>query len=133
MELKGELEKAREEYEMAATAAFAQGATYSLPLQGLARLSLQEGNEDKAIEYVQKAIQSEPNLASNHLLLGKLYIKSGNLKQAVATLKTATDLDSADGTSYYLLFRTYLKLKMSAEARWAQTQFEEVKKAYGEE
>lgn len=133
LELKGELEKARETYEMAAAGASAQGAPYSQPLQGLARVSLQEGNEAQAIEYTQKAIQVEPNLASNHFLLGKLYIKTGGLDRGVAALKRATELDSADATPYYLLFRTYLKLKMSPEAKWAQDRFEEVKKAYGEE
>jgi tetratricopeptide (TPR) repeat protein len=133
MELKGELEKAREEYEMAVAAAAAQRAAYSLPLQGLARFYLQEGNEEQAVEYTQKAIQSEPNLASNHSLLGKLYIQTGDLKNGVSALKRATDLDSADSTPYYLLFRTYLKLKMPAEAIWAKARFEELKKAYGEE
>jgi len=102
-------------------------------LQGLARLYLQEGNEERAIEYAQKAIQSEPNLASNHLLLGKLYIQTGDLKNGVSALKKAADLDSADASPYYLLFRTYLKLKMVAEAKQAQARFEELKKAYGEE
>jgi tetratricopeptide (TPR) repeat protein len=132
-ELKGELEKARDEYQHAATAVAAQGAAYSLPLQGLARISLQEGNDDKAIEYVQKAIQTEPTLASNHALLGKLYIKKGDPSHGISALKKATDLDPADATPYYLLFRTYLKLKMPADAGWAQARFEEVKKAYGEE
>src|SRR5207249_1190170 len=98
-----------------------------------ARVSLEEGNEDKAIEYVQKAIQSEPTLASNHVLLGKLYIKKGDSSNGISALKKAADLDSADATPYYLLFRTYLKLKMPADANWAQARFEEVKKAYGEE
>jgi tetratricopeptide (TPR) repeat protein len=133
MELKGEVEKAREEYERAVAAAAAQRAAYSLPLQGLARLYLQEGNEEQAIEYTQKAIQSEPNLASNHLLLGKLYIQTGDLKNGVSALKRAADLDPVDATPYYLLFRTYLKLKMVAEAKQVQARFEELKKAYGEE
>src|SRR5262249_21761113 len=74
-ELKGDWEKARDEFQRAAAAVAAQGAAYSLPLQGLARIFVEEGNEDKAIEYVQKAIQLEPTLASNQVLLGKLYIK----------------------------------------------------------
>jgi len=133
MELKGELEKAREEYEAAVAAGAAQRAAYSQPLQGLARLYLPQGNEERALEYAQKAIQSEPNLASNHLLLGKLYIQTGDVKNGVSALKKAADLDSADASPYYLLFRTYLKLKMVAEAKQAQARFEELKKAYGEE
>jgi tetratricopeptide (TPR) repeat protein len=132
-ELKGDLDKASDEYQQAAVAVAAQGAAYSLPLQGLARVSLEEGNDDKAIEYVRKAIQSEPTLASNHVLLGKLYIKKGDSSNGISALKRAADLDSADATPYYLLFRTYLKLKMPADASWAQARFEEVKKAYGEE
>lgn len=132
-ELKGELEKTRETYEMAVSAGGSQGATYSQPLQGLARIYLQEGDEAKAIEYTQRAIQLDPRLASNHLLLGKLFIKTGELQKALSSLKTATDLDPTDATSYYLLLGAYLKLKMPEEAKWAQARFEEVKKAYGEE
>jgi tetratricopeptide (TPR) repeat protein len=133
LELKGELEKAREAFAMAVSAAGTQGAVYSEPLHGLARISLQEGDLIKAIAYTQQAIQMEPKAASNHLLLGKLCLKTGELQKAISSLKTATDLDSSDPTPYYLLLGTYLKLKMPQEAQWAQARFEEVKKAYGEE
>jgi tetratricopeptide (TPR) repeat protein len=133
LELKGELEEAREAFKMTVSAAATQGADYSEPLHGLARISLQEGDLIKAIEYTRRAIQLEPKVASNHLLLGKLYLKTGELQKAISSLKTATDLDSSDATPYYLLLGTYLKLKMPKEAQWAQARFEEVKKAYGEE
>jgi tetratricopeptide (TPR) repeat protein len=133
LELKGEKERAKEEYEAGASAATSQGAIYSLPLQGVARLYLQENNDEKALEYVQKAIQLEPKLASNYLLLGKVYLRTADLAKAVVALKQSVDLDPADAAPYHLLFRTYLKLKMPAEAKWAQAQFEEVKKAYGED
>jgi tetratricopeptide (TPR) repeat protein len=133
LELKGDRKRAMEEYEAAAAAAAAQGAVYSLPLQGSARLFLQEDNADQALEQVQKAIQLEPRLASNHVLLGKVYLRRGELDKGVSALKSATELNQTDAASYHLLFRTYLKLKMPAEAKWAQTRFEEVKQAYGEE
>ncbi|MCI0724173.1 MAG: tetratricopeptide repeat protein [Acidobacteria bacterium] len=133
LELKGDRKRAMEEYQTAVAAAAAQQATYSLPLQGVARLYLQENNGDKALEYVQQAIQLEPKLATNHRLLGKLYLTTGDLAKGVAALKQAVDLDPTDAAPYHLLFRTYLKLKMPAEAKWAQAQFEEVKKAYGED
>ncbi|MCI0422831.1 MAG: tetratricopeptide repeat protein [Acidobacteria bacterium] len=133
LELKGELEKAKETFEIAVSAAGSQGAAYSEPLHGLARISLQEGDLTKAIEYTQRAIQMEPKAASNHLLLGKLYLKTGDLQKGISSLKTATELDSSDATPYYLLLGIYLKLKMPKEAQWAQARFEEVKKAYGEE
>jgi tetratricopeptide (TPR) repeat protein len=133
LELKGDKEKATEEYQAGASAATSQGAIYSLPLQGIARLYLQENNDEKALEYVQKAIQLEPKLASNYLLLGKVYLRTADLAKAVGALKQSVDLDPADAAPYHLLFRTYLKLKMPTEAKWAQARFEEVKKAYGEE
>jgi tetratricopeptide (TPR) repeat protein len=133
LELKGDKKRAMEEYEAGASAATSQGAIYSLPLQGVARLYLQENNDEKALEYVQKAIQLEPKLASNYLLLGKVYLRTADLAKAVGALKQSVDLDPADAAPYHLLFRTYLKLKMPAEAKWAQARFEEVKKAYGEE
>jgi predicted Zn-dependent protease len=102
-------------------------------MQGCARLFLQEDNADRALEYVKKAIQLEPSLASNHVLLGKVYLRNGELEKGVSALKSATELNATDAASYHLLFRTYLKLKMPAEAKWAQTRFEEVKQAYGEE
>ena len=133
LELKGERKKAMEEYEAGVAAAADQGAVYSLPLQGVARLHLLEDNLDEALRYVQEAIQLEPKLASSHLLLGKLYLRTGDLAKGVSALKQAVDLDPAEAAPYHLLFRTYLKLKMPAEAKWAQARFEEVKKAYGED
>lgn len=133
LELKGELEEAKKAFEMAVSAAGNQRAAYSDPLHGLARISLQEGDLAKAIEYTQRAIQMEPKAAGNHLLLGKLYLKTGDLQKGISALKTATELDTSDATPYYLLLGTYLKLKMPKEAQWAQARFEEVKKAYGEE
>jgi predicted Zn-dependent protease len=65
--------------------------------------------------------------------LGKLYLRTGDLVKGVSALKQAVALDPADAAPYHLLFRTYLKLKMPAEAKWAQARFEEVKKAYGED
>jgi len=132
-ELKGEKEKAMEEFQAGASATAAQGAIYSLPLQGIARLYSQANNDEKALEYIQKAIELEPKLASSHLLLGKIYLRTGDLEKGVAALRQAVDLDPADAAPYHLLFRTYLKLKMPAEAKWAQARFEEVKKAYGED
>ena len=125
--------RAMEEYQAGASATAAQGAIYSLPLQGIARLYRQDNNDEKALESIQKAIQLEPKLASNYLLLGKIYVTAGDLAKGVAALRQAVELDPADAAPYHLLFRTYLKLKMAAEAKWAQGRFEEVKKAYGED
>jgi len=132
-ELKGERQKAKAEYELAAAAVASQKMTYGWPLQGLARVYVQQDNLPEALRYARQAVSLDSKLASSHLVLGKIYIQAGELASGIAELKVAAELDPTDATPHYWLSRAYLKMKMPAEAQQEQEIFSQIKAAYRNE
>lgn len=132
-ELKGELAKAKAEYEIAAAAAAAQRAPYGWPLQGLARLYLQKQDLAEALRYARVAVSRDSKLASSRLLLGKLYVQTGEVENGIRELKGAAELDPTDATPHYLLSRAYQKMNLPAEAQREQETFIQLKAVYPNE
>jgi len=132
-ELSRELDKAIEEYRLAAEAATLQKTTFSWPYQGLARLYLLKEGLPEALGFARKAVSIEPKLAGNHTTLGKLYLQMEEMSKGIEELKVAADLDPTDSTPHYWLSRAYSKLKMKPEAEREQKLFVELKATYGNE
>lgn len=132
-ELKGELERAKADYELAVAAAASQKASYGWPLLGLARICLQRDNLSEALRYAQQSVAIDPMLGSGRLLLGKLYLQTGEVSKAIAELKVAADLLPTDATPHYLLSGAYLKMKMPDLARREQEMFLQIKATYPDE
>ncbi len=130
-ELKGDLEKAKAEYQASLSAS--QKGAYAWPLQGLSSISLKKDNLLEAIRYAEQAASLDPKLASNRLNLGKLYIQNGELLKGIAELKAASEIEPADAAPHYLLSRAYLSLKQTAEAQHEQEIFLQIKTVYGSE
>jgi tetratricopeptide (TPR) repeat protein len=132
-EMKNELDRAMAEYKLALATATTQRATFSWPLQGLARVHMLKEDLPEALHYAQQAVSMEPKLASNRTTLGKLYIQTGEVSKGIEELKRTIELDPTDATCHYLLSRGYMKLKMPVEAEREQKLFLEMKAAYGDE
>jgi tetratricopeptide (TPR) repeat protein len=132
-EMRNELDRAMSEYQLAAATATSQRATFSWPLQGLARVHMLKEDLPEALHYAREAVSIEPKLASNRITLGKLYIQTGEVSKGIEELKTTIELDPTDATCHYLLSRGYMKLKMPVEAEREQKLFLEMKAAYGDE
>jgi predicted Zn-dependent protease len=126
-ERNGEFEKAKAEYEIAVALVDSQKATYAYPLGGLARLSWQQQNCPDALRYAQKAVLLDPDVASNRLILGNLYLQMGEPEKAVAELKAAAKLDARDPAPHYILTRAYRRLNMPAEAQREEEIFARLK------
>lgn len=131
LELKGRHEEAKAEYQKAVEGAHASGSSYSWPLQGLARVFLQEANLAEALRHAQKAVTTDPRLSENQLLLSRIYLLSGETVKAISSLKRAVALDATDPSPHYLLSRAYSKMRRSAEAEQALAKHAELKAAYG--
>ena len=72
------------------------------------KAAVQEQNRDarvqdqqKAIDYYQKAMQASPNDASLHNNLGSVYAEMGKVNEAKTEFQKAVDLNPAGASSYY--------------------------------
>ncbi len=126
-EMKGEVEKAKVEYEKAAALADSRQAIYAYPLEGLARLCWRQQRPSDALRYAQEVVLRDPKLASGRMMLGNLYLQTGAKEKAVAELKIAAELSPADPTPHYVLAKAYRKLGMPAEAQHEEDTFRQLK------
>lgn len=63
----------------------------------------------KALEFLRKCLQYNPNLREAHLLMGKLLEASGKVHQAILAYERSLTLDPEDATVYSSLIRLYRK------------------------
>ena len=131
LELKDRHEEAKAAYQQAIEGAAAHRSSYSWPLQGLARLYLQEANLGEALRYARMAVGLDPKLSENELLLARIYLQRGETGLAITSLAHAALLDPTDPVPHYLLSRAYAQTKRPKEAEQSLAMYTEVKAAYG--
>jgi len=68
------------------------------------------GYRQEAIEHYQAAIRLHPNLALNHLALGRTYISAGEIDLAIDSLETASNLDPENAEYLYFLGYAYFTI-----------------------
>lgn len=68
--------------------------------QKIGRYYLQNGNEDLAIDYYNRARRLEPKEYTNYILIADILLKNGNIKGAAENYLTAVSLDPLDLTDY---------------------------------
>ena len=105
---------------------------FSGPYEGMARLLLDEDIE-RALGWAQKAVQLQPELDANHLILAKVYERLGKLNQAVEELQETVRLNPSHTSAHYILFRLYKRLGHSEEAKSELSIFKKLKAVYGEQ
>jgi Flp pilus assembly protein TadD len=129
-EMRGDRELARKDYEAAIRLVEVSQAAFSLPYQRMAVL-LAEAEPAVALQYAQKAVRTENELASNHVTLAKIYEDQGRLSEAIEALKAATRLDPTLASSHYRLHRLLTKLGDKEAASKALKEFQSLVKLYG--
>ncbi|HEY5911779.1 MAG TPA: tetratricopeptide repeat protein [Verrucomicrobiae bacterium] len=87
------------------------------------------GDRAGAQDAFAAAVQQAPADASAWLLRGKAFLDEGKLKEAVADLEKACQLDPALANAYYPLFQAQTRLGNQDAARTALNKFQELKKA----
>jgi len=105
---------------------------FSLPFQGMAQV-LAETDPERALQFARQAVEREPNLESNHLVMAKVYERMGKLAESAAELQTAIKLDPSDASPRFLSFRIYTRLGNEQAAKAALDDFKKVSQLYGSE
>jgi tetratricopeptide (TPR) repeat protein len=129
-EVRGDREIARKDYEAAIRLVEGSQAAFSLPYQRMAVL-LAEAEPAVALEFAQKAVKKENELASNHLTLAKIYEDQGRLPEAIQALKAAVHVDATLASPHYRLHRLLTKLGEKEAASKALAEFQSLVKLYG--
>jgi tetratricopeptide (TPR) repeat protein len=128
----GDLERARTEYELAAATTSEGGNNSAYPLEGLARIHLQQQKPAEAIRYALQAVTLDPGLVSSHIILGNIYLQTKEFTKGIEELKIAAKLDPTDPAPHYMLARAYMRIKRSSEAQKEEETFKQLHDAYGE-
>jgi tetratricopeptide (TPR) repeat protein len=95
---------------------------------GLFDASKQTNNElaDSAIEYLKKALKTDPSLAAAYLDLAELYMAIGSNSEAAAVLNEATLVDPNNPDIYFDLGKVQKALGRTGEAILAWQKFLEL-------
>jgi tetratricopeptide (TPR) repeat protein len=80
------------------------------------RILMTEGNEEKSIDYLHKALALDTNNVDAYTDLGKIYANQNNTEKAIFHLKKAVYLNPEYFTGYKLLGQNYLKAKKYEKA-----------------
>ena len=92
---------------------------------------LAEAEPAAALQYAQKAVKMENELASNHVTLAKIYEVQGRLSEAIQALKAAVRVDPTLASPQYRLHRLLTKLGDKEAASKALEEFQSLVKLYG--
>ncbi len=90
---------------------------------------LEEHQYDKALPYLQKAVQQKPSLGEAYQDLGRLYMETHDNDHALYYLKKVVQMNPDEPTPHYLLSMTYRRLGDVEDSRTEMGKFEEMKKA----
>lgn len=72
-----------------------------LACNDLGYLMLTRGQEDKAITYIQKALEINPDYAEAHVNLGSLFLQKGELDKAILHFQKAIEIQPDFAGAYY--------------------------------
>jgi len=86
------------------------------------------GDREGAQEAFRLAVETEPGDAGGWLLRGKSLLEQGKLKEAVASLEQACQLDPDSANAFYPLFRAQTRLGNREAAQVALRKFQQLKK-----
>ena len=92
-------------------------------------LALERANKpNEALPFAESAARTDPSVAMNHYLLGKLYSKLERKPESIRELETAVQLDPSLDYPYYLLARMYMRIGETARAQEWNRRLEDRKK-----
>lgn len=85
---------------------------------------------DKALEFINKALDYTPTLVELYLIKAKIYKHSGNVYEAVKWADEAQSLDTADRFVNYKCSKYMLRANMVKEAEEIAAKFTRVRKCF---
>lgn len=130
LELSGKRTEARTAYDTAIKSMEGGDERFSLPYQGIARLLL-DAAPAQALEFAHKAVELEPDLDSNHVIIAKIYERLGRLSEAAEELQTAERLDPNNASPRFMLARIYSQAGNRKAAEAELEAFKRINQIYG--
>jgi tetratricopeptide (TPR) repeat protein len=114
--------------------AIAAGPDFAVPyyLAADTLLKLPQTDAPRVERYLARAVELDPDFASAHLALGKLYVRAERWADAAAEFERVTRLDPQSAEAQYQLGRVYVRLKRPTEAQRALDTFKQLSEAQKE-
>jgi Flp pilus assembly protein TadD len=130
LESSGRRQEARVAYEAAIKSVEETHQQFSLPDQGIARLLTDEA-PGQALEFARKAVELEPEVDSNHLVMAKIYERLGRYSDAEVELQCAERLNPINAAPRFMLARIYTKAGDQKAAEAELEMFKRINRTYG--
>lgn len=127
---RGQYAEAAAFYERAVAAAPNVAVPYYLAADAL--LKQPEVDAPRVEKYLARAVELEPDFASAHMALAKLYVRGERWPEAAAAFERVTRLDPDSSEAHYQLGRVYVRLKRAAEAQRELDRFKQLSDAQKE-
>lgn len=127
---RGQYSEAAAYYERAVAAAPNVAVPYYLAADAL--LKQPEVDAPRVEKYLARAVELEPDFASAHMALAKLYVRGERWAEAAAAFERVTRLDPDSSEAHYQLGRVYVRLKRTTEAQRELDRFKQLSEAQKE-
>lgn len=127
---RGQYAEAAAYYERAVAAAPNVAVPYYLAADAL--LKQPEVDAPRVEKYLARAVELEPDFASAHMALAKLYVRGERWTEAAAAFERVTRLDPDSSEAHYQLGRVYVRLKRGPEAQRELDRFKQLSEAQKE-
>ncbi len=127
---RGQYAEAASYYERAIAAAPSSAVPYYLAADAL--LKQPEIDAPRVEKYLARAVELEPDFASAHLALAKLYVRGERWPEAASAFERVTRLDPESSEAHYQLGRVYVRLKRGSEAQRELDKFKQLSEAQKE-
>jgi Tfp pilus assembly protein PilF len=127
---RGQYAEAAAYYERAVSAAPNVAVPYYLAADAL--LKQPEVDAPRVEKYLARAVELEPDFASAHMALAKLYVRGERWPEAAAGFERVTRLDPESSEAHYQLGRVYVRLKRATDAQRELDRFKQLSGAQKE-
>ncbi len=94
----------------------------------LGRLYMLDNENEKAVPYLKRALQLQPNLNEASGILGTAYVRLGQFEDAIPRLEKAAALDHY-GNVHYQLYLAYRKLGKAELAQEALARSQDIRRS----
>ncbi|HKG12804.1 MAG TPA: tetratricopeptide repeat protein [Pyrinomonadaceae bacterium] len=127
---RGQYAEAASYYERAVAAAPNVAVPFYLAADAL--LKQPEVDAPRVEKYLARAVELEPDFASAHMALAKLYVRGERWADAAAAFERVTRLDPESSEAHYQLGRVYVRLKRASDAQRELDRFKQLSEAQKE-
>lgn len=127
-ESQDQIQEAKQEMQAAIRVVDQLKIRYAWPYADLGRLMVNEGDDERGIGWLYRAVRNDPGSPYAHYHFAKALFRKGASFEVKQELLEAIKLDPGYGEAYYLLARYYQKTGETQLAQETFAKFEEVKK-----